>query len=235
MSKYPDFRHRTLPYQVPSVLPLGNTPSDTVLDFMDKFTKGDISGANTLTDALMKNANIGRLLEIQNFARGEITDFFIIDYESQDDLLLFEVGATHTLGTATYRVVLNADGEVSGFGALGELVFDTMPIDESPTYISEPITIGAGTQWALNGILTLPARTNADNPAPAVVLVHGSGPSDMNAKIFGTEVFLDIADFFMPSLASNFSEHRDTIVLRPPGTRVDKQVLRDIVDWVLAR
>jgi len=44
---------------------------------MDKFTKGDISGANKLTDTLMKNANIGRLLEIITFTRGEIVDFSI--------------------------------------------------------------------------------------------------------------------------------------------------------------
>jgi fermentation-respiration switch protein FrsA (DUF1100 family) len=41
--------------------------------------------------------------------------------------------------------------------------------------------------------------------------------------------------FFMPSIAANFREHREVIMLRPPGTRVDEQVLRDIADWVFAQ
>jgi dienelactone hydrolase len=171
------------------------TPSDIVLSFMDKFTKGDIAGANALSDALMQNADLGRVLEIHNFVRGEIIDFSITDYKPQEDLLLFDVAATHTLGAADYRVVLNAGGEISGFGALGEFISNAEPAEKSPSYISEPVIGGAGTKWPLNGILTLPAGADEKAPVPAVVLVHGSGPHDMDSTFSGTRGLFDIADF----------------------------------------
>ena len=60
-------------------------------------------------------------------------------------------------------------------------------------YVAEPIVIGAGGEWALDGILTLPREASAGNPVPAVVLVHGSGPSDMDSNVFGNRPFFDIA------------------------------------------
>ncbi|MED4205708.1 alpha/beta hydrolase family protein [Neobacillus mesonae] len=56
----------------------------------------------------------------------------------------------------------------------------------------EKIVIGAETKYPLNGILTIPTEMNA--LVPAVVLVHGSGPSDMDAKIGDNRPFKDIAD-----------------------------------------
>ena len=44
----------------------------------------------------------------------------------------------------------------------------------------EKIIIGKNTKYPLNGILTLPNKIN--NPVPAVVLVHGSGASNMDEK-----------------------------------------------------
>jgi len=45
--------------------------------------------------------------------------------------------------------------------------------------IEQKITVGAGTDWPLDGLLTLP---EGDGPFPAVVLVHGSGSSNMDSK-----------------------------------------------------
>ena len=63
--------------------------------------------------------------------------------------------------------------------------------------VSEKIIIGAGTDWALNGVLTVPK--NASGKVPAVVLVHGSGANDMDGTIFDNKPFRDIAEY----LASN--------------------------------
>jgi hypothetical protein len=60
-------------------------------------------------------------------------------------------------------------------------------------FSSEPVTIGAGTEWALSGLLTLPS--NADGKVPAVVLVHGSGPQDMDQTIFENKPFKEIAEY----------------------------------------
>jgi uncharacterized protein len=58
--------------------------------------------------------------------------------------------------------------------------------------VEEKIVIGADTKYPLNGILTIPNQTNG--LFPAVVLVHGSGPSDMDEKIGGNFPFKDLAE-----------------------------------------
>ena len=47
--------------------------------------------------------------------------------------------------------------------------------------ICEKITVGAGTEYPLHGMLTFP--DSLSKPVPAVVLVHGSGPSDMDETV----------------------------------------------------
>lgn len=62
------------------------------------------------------------------------------------------------------------------------------------SFTSEKITVGEGTEWALDGILTMP--TNTTGKVPAVVLVHGSGASDMNesSSMHLYTTFKDIAE-----------------------------------------
>ena len=58
------------------------------------------------------------------------------------------------------------------------------------------VIIGEGTEWELDGILSLPV--NAGDKVPAVVLVHGSGGSDMDESggvNHAYRPFKDIADY----------------------------------------
>ncbi len=45
----------------------------------------------------------------------------------------------------------------------------------------------------LPGVLTLPMEAQPSNPVPVVVLVHGSGPNDMNETVAANRPFLDLA------------------------------------------
>lgn len=56
----------------------------------------------------------------------------------------------------------------------------------------EKIIIGEGTEFPLNGILTLPE--NFEKPVPAVVFVHGSGSSNMDEKVMKLTPFKDLAE-----------------------------------------
>ena len=58
--------------------------------------------------------------------------------------------------------------------------------------IQEPITIGQNTPFPLKGMLTLPDELS--KPVPAVVLVHGSGSSNMDEKVGKLTPFKDIAE-----------------------------------------
>ena len=60
-----------------------------------------------------------------------------------------------------------------------------------------PVVIGEGTDFPLNGILSVP--DDVTDKVPAVVLVHGSGPQDMDETIYMNKPFRDIAEY----LASN--------------------------------
>ncbi len=56
----------------------------------------------------------------------------------------------------------------------------------------EPITLGQNTPFPLKGMLTLP--DDLSKPVPAVVLVHGSGSSNMDEKVGKLTPFKDIAE-----------------------------------------
>jgi dienelactone hydrolase len=58
------------------------------------------------------------------------------------------------------------------------------------SYTEKEVTVGAGTEWALPGTLTMPAGAGT---FPAVVLVHGSGPNDRDETISASKPFRDLA------------------------------------------
>ena len=60
----------------------------------------------------------------------------------------------------------------------------------------EKIIVGKDGKYPLNGILSLPNTCNS--PIPALVLVHGSGPNDMDESIGKNKTFRDIAGY-LPS------------------------------------
>ncbi|MCL1843287.1 MAG: alpha/beta hydrolase [Defluviitaleaceae bacterium] len=56
----------------------------------------------------------------------------------------------------------------------------------------EKIIVGNGSDFPLNGLLTIPDGGNA--PYPAVVFVHGSGSADMDSKVYNVRPFKDFAE-----------------------------------------
>ena len=56
----------------------------------------------------------------------------------------------------------------------------------------EKVVIGKGTEYPLNGLITIP--DGAYGPSPAVVMVHGSGASNMDEKVIKLTPFRDLAD-----------------------------------------
>ncbi len=58
--------------------------------------------------------------------------------------------------------------------------------------LREKVTVGAGTEYPLEGLLTLP--DDLSKPVPAVVMVHGSGPSDLDERVMKLTPFRDLAE-----------------------------------------
>ncbi|WP_227994848.1 alpha/beta fold hydrolase [Oceanobacillus sp. CFH 90083] len=70
-----------------------------------------------------------------------------------------------------------------------ERPFEALALPDSA--MEEDIIIEAEEGYPLDGKLTLPS--GEEGPYPAVVLVHGSGPSDMDAAVYSYKPFQDIA------------------------------------------
>jgi len=90
---------------------------------------------------------------------------------------------------------LNEAGEISGlnfrppYDPLPQVW--TRPLYSKPDLFQErDITVGTD-QWMLDGKFTVPL---GKGPFPAVVLVHGPGPNDLDESIFATRIFADIAE-----------------------------------------
>ena len=95
-------------------------------------------------------------------------------------------------GTATMRLVLNQQGQLSGLWSDG--VAPNVPY-QPPDYVDknafheEKVTVTCGT-YELPGTLSLPNEAGAH---PAVVLVHGSGPNDEDETVGANKPFRDLA------------------------------------------
>ncbi len=103
------------------------------------------------------------------------------------------VPAAFEKSLVSLHMVLDAEGRLVGLRILP----GPPPAEWTPAAYADPskarereVTVGSG-EWALPGTLTLPA--DGSGPFPAVVLVHGSGPSDRDATVGGTKVFRDLA------------------------------------------
>lgn len=85
------------------------------------------------------------------------------------------------------QVGYTEDGQIAGIGFVQDTTAAVVPPSE-PAENEESVQVGPK---ALTGILTLPADTQ--EPVPAVVLVHGSGPQDRDETLENTKIFRDLA------------------------------------------
>ncbi|MCL2361324.1 MAG: stalk domain-containing protein [Defluviitaleaceae bacterium] len=162
-----------------------------VTNFMERFAIRDIVGATLMMSAEMQQAfdlNMGILVP-----HGDIEGFVVIDASYVPGFHVFDVAATHVMGEAVYNIAVNDMGEIAGLGI--DFIFEPMLPPVNATYTAETIILGVGTAWPLDGILTLPENASADNPVPAVILVHGSGAQNMDLSLFNNRPFFDIADY----------------------------------------
>ncbi len=88
------------------------------------------------------------------------------------------------------QVAFNAQGHINGLNLM-----PTQTEYHPPSYVDNSkfkevkVTVGSG-EWSLPGVLTIP---NVNEPYPGVVLVHGSGPQDMDETLGPNKIFRDLA------------------------------------------
>jgi dienelactone hydrolase len=121
--------------------------------------------------------------------------------------------------TFDVQVTVNPANLVGGLAlrpAVQAVAYAPPPYASPAAYKESDVTVGTG-QWALPATLTMPVGPGS---VPAVVLVHGSGPSDRDATVGQIKQFKDLA----LGLAS-----RGIAVLRyDKRTRVHASLMRDL-------
>jgi len=168
-----------------------STHEVVVKNFMEKLAARDVVSATLMMSVEMQQAfdlNMGILMP-----HGDVESFVILDGSYVPGFHVFDVAATHVKGVAVYNIVVNDIGEIAGLSF--DFIFEPMLPPINATYTAEAIIVGEGTAWSLDGILTLPENASADNPVPAVILVHGSGGQNMDLSLFNNRPFFDIADY----------------------------------------
>ena len=88
----------------------------------------------------------------------------------------------------TCTMAVDANDQIAGLNFT--LAAQAESIGVLPSGVTEEsVTIGEA-PWQLPGMLSIP---QSDAPVPAVVLVHGSGPSDMDETAYAVKPFRDLA------------------------------------------
>jgi hypothetical protein len=104
--------------------------------------------------------------------------------------LLFYAGSQHLKGVRVGYEELEqvALGAANAAAKAAEYKPPSYAVPSS--FTEKEVTVGAGTEWALPGTLSMPV---GKAPFPAVVLVHGSGPNDRDETMLASKPFRDLA------------------------------------------
>ncbi|MDT7603648.1 MAG: uncharacterized protein QOF61_1645, partial [Acidobacteriota bacterium] len=101
--------------------------------------------------------------------------------------LLFYAGAQQLKGV---RVGMEELERVALVAAKKAAEYQPPAYAAPASFTEKDVTVGAGTEWALPGTLTMPTGKGS---FPAVVLVHGSGPNDRDETLLANKPFRDLA------------------------------------------
>jgi dipeptidyl aminopeptidase/acylaminoacyl peptidase len=109
--------------------------------------------------------------------------------ESEDPFNIVYVTTAFSSGSILdVKVVFNEACEIAGLWFVPAQSDFKPPEYADPTaFVENDCTVG---EYDLPGKMTIP---NGKGPFPAVVLVHGSGPNDMDETLWETKVFRDLA------------------------------------------
>lgn len=215
--------------------------TEIAINFMEKFAAGyEISGDVSMLRE-KQPISVGSFADIytvSKWQRGSFIDWHLMGYQEYSDFVIFDFAVNNVIGSGGYSIVVNSNGKIDGIGSLG-FAFEPIPVAENATYTAYPIIIGKGTMWELDGLLTMPHVASAENPVPAVVLVHDTGVQNMDLSIFDNRPFHDIATYLSSNGIAVIRYHKRALIhsctLWPRWTSFEyySTVCEEIVDDAL--
>lgn len=123
-------------------------------------------------------------------AYGKIDKRYNVRLETRGPFEIAYIPIKFKRGFMDVMVTYSKNGKVSGFHIVPHKKgYGRAPYVKPSSMVATPVKFGLD-KWKLSGCLTTP---KGDGPYPAVVLVHGSGPHDMDETIGSNKPFLDLA------------------------------------------
>ncbi len=165
--------------------------TERIVVVMDKLTSGKIGDFYSYFDENMKKqvsqTDMQKIWTDMVLAYGAF-DYYKTDITlvAQDGYQIADVPCYFKNGSVTLRITFNSKGEIGGF-----FITDNSTASNSMQLTNDTEVTFGSKEYPLSGSLTLP---EGDGPFPAVILVHGSGPSDRNEQIGPNLPFMDLAE-----------------------------------------
>ena len=116
-----------------------------------------------------------------------------VSSQTRDGFTMVEIPLQYERATQVARIVLDGQGRLAGLQirpSAGAVAFRSAPYVDPSRFSEQAVVVDAG-GWPLPGTLSIPT---GPGPFPAVVLVHGSGPSDRDSSIGPNKLFRDLAE-----------------------------------------
>jgi len=121
----------------------------------------------------------GSLIQILPVKTAEMDGYTVVLIQCEFQILKIDV-----------QVVFNRQDQISGLSFTPKnAVYNPPSYVDDESFNEFEVTVGSGA-WKLPGILTIP---NGKGPFKCVVLVHGSGPNDLDETIGPNKPFKDLA------------------------------------------
>lgn len=169
---------------------------NTANDFFDQLEQGNFTAAQDFFDASVKDkvppATLQKIWTQLQAGLGKFESVEGAQNKAQDDYQIVILKCKFSNDSQAFQFVFNKAQKLVGFFILPKQadVAYKLPIYADPSrYTEKLINIKSGTH-TLPAMLTLPKDSVK---VPIVVLVHGSGPSDMDESIGAQKPFKDIA------------------------------------------
>ncbi|GAB2575111.1 alpha/beta fold hydrolase [Gracilibacillus alcaliphilus] len=166
------------------------TKSEDILKLLESESYQELT-ETYFSNSLQERLSPEELQENWEAVRGQtLVSFSALESDTRQDYTIMEAEASFEEKVVHIRMTWDQQDKLQGLHIQAEQnLAEERPLPDQ--VIEEDILINTGGSYELAGKLTLPEKT--EQPIPAVVLVHGSGPSDMNEAVFAYKPFQDFA------------------------------------------
>jgi len=205
-------------------------------EFVELMAQGDFSTATAIfNDEVSAVVDATALEEVWQHIVAQAGTFvavYEIENVEADGLYLVLVTSQHEASGVTLTLRFSADGLIAGFTIDNFPTLGETEVAETVGFTAYPIIIGERTDWPLDGMLSMPDDTTI--PVPAVVIVQGSGPNDMDGSM-SFHIYREIAQYLAANGIASIRHDKRILTHRAitPNMPPDYTIMDEAIDDAL--